>query len=138
MKLRLAGASYAAIADKLDCSKSQAHRDVKDALDEIKREPAQQVLDMELQRLDQMLLGLYKPSVSGDVKAVLATLRIMDRRARYLGLDKVTPTDSAEEARQALAALHAAILARADEIDPDPTFGQAEQDSDSDDGEEGS
>ncbi|WP_306358678.1 MULTISPECIES: hypothetical protein [unclassified Nocardia] len=123
LKLRLAGASYRAIAEKLEISSSQAHRDVTEALAELKREPAQAVLDLELHRLDQMLLGLFKEAVSGNIKAVLAALRIMDRRARYLGLDNAAPPDTSVEARAALDEMHQAILAMAGQaaVDGEPS-----------------
>ncbi|MBF6332388.1 sporulation transcriptional regulator SpoIIID [Nocardia transvalensis] len=117
----MAGATIRAIADKLGVSKTTAHRDVAEALAEIKREPAQAVLDMELHRLDAMLLGLYPTAVRGDVKAVLAALKIMDRRAKYLGLDNTSPADTGHEARHALDSLHAAIVSAAEQITDTPT-----------------
>jgi hypothetical protein len=132
LKLRLAGASYQAICDKLDISRTQAFRDVTDAIAEFKREPAQAVLDMELHRLDQMLLGLWRDAITGDIKAVGTALRIMDRRARYLGLDQAPPPDTSLEARQALDALQAAILAAANTLDPDLSYGKTMPDDDED------
>jgi len=126
LKLRLAGATYAVIAEKLDIGRTQAYRDVTEALAEIKREPAQAVLDMELHRLDQMLLGLWRPAVSGNTKAVGMALQIMARRARYLRLDEGSPPDTSLEARTALDELHKAILAAADAINPDLNYGRTE------------
>jgi hypothetical protein len=125
LKLRLAGATYTAIAEKLGCSRTVAYRDVADALAELKREPAQAVLDMEMHRLDQMLLGLWRDAVSGNTKAVSAALRIMDRRARYLGLDQAPPPDTSLEARVALDELQKAIVEAAEKINPDLGYGSA-------------
>lgn len=126
LNLRLAGANYRAIADKLGVSLTTAYHDVTDALKEMKREPSQAVLDMELHRLDQMLLGLWRQAVAGNVKAVGSCLRIMDRRARYLGLDAAPPPDTSLEAREALDDLQKAIVAAANKIDPNLAYGLPE------------
>jgi hypothetical protein len=87
---------------------------------------------MELHRLDQMLLGLWRDAVSGNVKAVGTALRIMDRRARYLGLDTAPPPDTSTEARAALDNLQQAIAEAAARLDPDAVFGRPAPDRDRD------
>lgn len=88
LKLRTAGASYDTIAERLNYADgSNARRDIQAALKDVIREPAQEVLTLELSRLDQMLLGLYRKAIGGDVAAVDRVIRIMDRRAAYLGID---------------------------------------------------
>jgi len=47
---------------------------------------------MELERLDRMQLGLYEKAIKGHEGAVDRILRIMNRRASYLGLD-IAPRD---------------------------------------------
>lgn len=69
----------------------QAVRTVlKDALAEIQaeqRELATEVLQLELQRLD-LLLKVHMPkALEGDLDSFDRVIRIMDRRAKYLGLD---------------------------------------------------
>lgn len=94
LELRKAGATYEQIAAELGIrSKRAAWGIVQTALAEITREPAQAVLDLELSRLDAMLLGLWPTARKGNHGAVDRVLRIMDRRARYLGLD-ATPDSS--------------------------------------------
>lgn len=100
-----------AIAAQLDVSKSTAQRLVAEAIAEIKREPAQQVVDMELQRLDVMLLGVWKGAATGDTKAIAAALKIMERRAKYQGLDLTVEPDNSGESREALDELMSAIRA---------------------------
>lgn len=90
LKLRLAGASFALIARNLDRSVGGVHKACMRALErQIKEisEDADAVLALELQRLDSMLLGAWPKAVAGDLSAVDRVLRIMKRRARYLGLD---------------------------------------------------
>jgi hypothetical protein len=88
LELRKAGATYQAIADQLGYrSVSGAHKAVTAALKATLREPADQLRELELTRLDAMLLPLWRRVQSGDEKAVDRALRIMERRARLLGLD---------------------------------------------------
>ena len=51
------------------------------------REPADEVRDLEVARLDAMLLPLWRRVQQGDERAVDRALKIMERRARLLGLD---------------------------------------------------
>lgn len=89
LELRKAGATYAQIAEKLGYSdpKSAWHA-VMRALDRLPREDAEKVRRLELSRLDTIALRLWRKIVEeGDIQAVNAYLRVMERRARYLGLD---------------------------------------------------
>lgn len=90
LKLRLAGASFRAIARNLECSVGAAYKACMRAIERQMKEigeDADTVLHLELQRLDSMLLGAWPKAVAGDLSAVDRVLRIMERRARYLGLD---------------------------------------------------
>ena len=87
LDLRLAGASYRQIGSQLKVSHVQAQRDVHHMLQEVAGEPAEKVRHAELARLDRLLLAHWPAAVSGDQKATAMVLQIMDRRARYLGLD---------------------------------------------------
>ncbi len=89
LDLRVAGASYEQIAAALKLAdKSNARRDILEAIAEITREPAEEVLALELARLDAMFMGLWPEARKGDTHAVRAAIRVMDRRAKYLGLDE--------------------------------------------------
>lgn len=89
LELRKAGASHDQIADQLKlANRSVSWKLFKAALHEVIREPAQDVLALELDRLDALLLGCWQNAKSGDPHAIDRALRIMDRRAKYLGLDK--------------------------------------------------
>lgn len=108
LELRLQGLTYSAIAEELrgtpgvskTYNHSMAHTDVKDGLKVLREEMAElaaEVLDMELQRLDVMLSGVWEAAANGDAAGVSTALRIMDRRARYLGLDKAPTPEGATE-----------------------------------------
>jgi hypothetical protein len=91
LELRKAGATYQQIADKLGISLSGAGVCVSRAMDALRlevKEAAQQVLELELDRLDHMLLGLWDKARRGDTAAIDRVLKIQERRAKYLGLDQ--------------------------------------------------
>ena len=46
------------------------------------------VIDLELQRLDAMMAGIWNDAVSGKAHAIDRVLKIMERRAKLLNLDK--------------------------------------------------
>jgi hypothetical protein len=88
LDLRTTGYTYQQIAVKLKVSVTRAHEMVVQGMTEIVKEPAQAALDLELKRLDTMLAAIMSDASTGDQNAMNMVLRIMDRRARYLGLDK--------------------------------------------------
>lgn len=99
LELRMAGVSYATIAEQLGYSDmSGAHRAVGRALKRTLQEPADKLRELEAERLDKLLLGLW-PSRT-NLGVVDRILRIMERRAKLLGLDaptKVAQTDPTGE-----------------------------------------
>lgn len=116
LELRKAGASLEQIAEKLKFAhRSNARRAIQAAIKDIYEEPAKEVLSLELARLDAMLLGLYQKAKSGDVAAVDRVLRIMDRRAQYLGLDspKETSVEVKSDSRERIFARLQALTAAA-------------------------
>ncbi len=88
LALRRGGASYDAIARELGTDKSVVSRLIKREIDAIPREEAQDVRAMELQRLDTMFRAIWEKAAKGDGYAQDRALRIMKRRAEYLGLDE--------------------------------------------------
>ena len=91
LELRKAGATYQAIAEQLGYAHAKgAYKAVTSALKLTLREPADELRELEVARLDAMLLPLWRRVQSGDEKAVDRVLRIMERRARLLGLDAPT------------------------------------------------
>lgn len=88
LELRKAGATYDQIKTQMGyATRASAARDCFAAIRAIIAEPAEEVRQLELQRLDALLLGVWKKAKDGDPAAVDRVLRIMDRRAAYLGLD---------------------------------------------------
>jgi hypothetical protein len=86
LRLRQKGYSFADMAAYFDVNVSTAHDWVRKGMAGIIEEPARAVLQMELSRLDIMQSGVYEHAAGGDIPAIDAMLRIMQMRARYLGL----------------------------------------------------
>ena len=90
VQLRLSGATYANIATAVGyAGASGARYAVEVGLKMAIIEPAQEVLAMELHRLDQLLVGLWPAATNNDHPSIDRVLKIMDRRAKYLGLDQI-------------------------------------------------
>lgn len=87
--------SFSQIAEALGLKSAQAaHYAVNAALTRIIREPAEQVLQLELERLDGMFSKPYQAACNGDLMAVNSCLGIMARKAKLLGLDAPSKVDN--------------------------------------------
>lgn len=82
------GMKFDDIANELGYNSKQAAFDaVSRELKAITREPAEEVLRLDLERLDRMWGIHYLNAQAGDAQALASCMRIMERRARLLGLD---------------------------------------------------
>ena len=96
LDLRKKGFTYTQIAAELKCARSTACRYVLSELEYLAdqcREEAGQVRDLELQRLDELYLVAWKAIADGSETAIDRCLRIMERRAKLLGLDAAEKVD---------------------------------------------
>jgi hypothetical protein len=90
MKLRIEGLSFEEIGAQMGVSTQRAFKIIKDELALLNRkraETAEECIRLELSRLDDMLKPLWAKCKAGDIGAQAAVLRLMDRRAKLLGLD---------------------------------------------------
>ena len=88
LELRMEGMKFDDIATELGYNSKQAAFDaVSRELKAITREPAEEVLRLDLERLDRMWGIHYLNAQAGDAMALSSCMRIMERRARLLGLD---------------------------------------------------
>jgi hypothetical protein len=88
VELRRTGASYDAIAGQLGyANRSGAWKAVQQALKRSVRESGDAVRQLENDRLDRLLLSLWKRALEGDLEALDRVLKIMKRRAELNGLD---------------------------------------------------
>jgi len=97
LELRKRGLNYTQIGKKLGCNRSTACRYVLSELENLAdkcREEAVHVRDLELQRLDDLYLIAYRAIIDGnDLAGIDRCLRIMERRAKLLGLDPPAKVD---------------------------------------------
>ena len=68
-------------------TRASVHKAIVTALRESLREPANELRELELQRLDRLLERLQVGIDDGQTKDILAALRISERRSQLLGLD---------------------------------------------------
>lgn len=108
LELRIAGASLPEIAREVGYAGAPgAFKAIDTAIARQQHQAAETVRKLELSRLDRMLLSLWptiidpKVPPAERVRVVDAIIRIMDRRAKYLGLDAPIKIDVAEQIRQA-------------------------------------
>jgi len=88
LELRKAGVTFEGIASSLGyAGPSGAFKAVMSALDKTLQEPAEGLRSIEWLRLEQMQRAIWPEAMSGDLAAMDRLVRIMERRARLLGLD---------------------------------------------------
>lgn len=93
LELRIAGATYRQIAAQLGVSEKAAYYDVQDELgrlDPVITGKAERLRELENARLDRLHVALAAGIKAGQPGAVLATVRVMERRAKLNGLDAPT------------------------------------------------
>lgn len=97
LELRKRGMNYTQIGEKLGCARNTACRYVLSELENLAdkcREEAVHVRDLELHRLDELYLIAYHAISDGnDLAGIDRCLRIMERRAKLLGLDAAQKVD---------------------------------------------
>jgi hypothetical protein len=88
LEYRKMGATYEQIAEQVGYKSPQAaHEAIKSALKRIVAEPGEDVLKLELSRLDAMFMPHYQRATQGDHASTVRCLEIMTRRAKMLGID---------------------------------------------------
>jgi hypothetical protein len=101
LDLRIAGATYRQIGAQLGVSESTAYLDVQEELgrlDTVATKKAERLRDLEARRLDVLTVALAPGIRAGEPRAIVAAVRVMERRARLFGLDapqKITGPDGA-------------------------------------------
>jgi hypothetical protein len=88
IELRRAGATWQVVAERVGyASASGAYQAYQRIAGRLIRPKLEEYRDMELDRLDRLQMGVWTKALNGDTRAVDSVLRIIDRRARLLGLD---------------------------------------------------
>lgn len=104
-KLRQAGQDYRTIAAALGISRQTAFCDVRKCLQEIRedhKEEREELVGIEVERLDRMLAVAMKTALAGDLGAMDRVLKIGQQRCDLLGLwaEKEKPDESKEQPLQ--------------------------------------
>jgi transcriptional regulator len=90
LQLRKQGLAYSEIAEKLSMTPMGVSHALKRGLDRMMKaycEDAEVIRNVELERLDEMLVKHFEFAKKGDPKSAEIVLKIMERRSKYLGLD---------------------------------------------------
>jgi hypothetical protein len=88
LALHKAGVGYQSIANRLGyAGPSGAYKAVEAALHKTLQEPAEELRQLELERLDRMHEAVWPRAIAGHLPSIDRVLRCMARRARLLGLD---------------------------------------------------
>lgn len=88
LEMRLAGITFELIAKQVGFASAGAcYNAYKRALIRTLQEPADAVREAELARLDRLMQGVWTQALRGENRSVESVLKIMDRRAKLLGLD---------------------------------------------------
>lgn len=88
--LRVAGASYRAIATNLGCNEATAFRDVQVVLQRIRKatdETGEEYLTLEVERIERAMVALADNVQKGHLGAIDRWLSLCESRRRLLGLD---------------------------------------------------
>jgi hypothetical protein len=90
MKLRIDGLTFEQIGQRMGFSGVRAYHIVKAELERMNQkrtETAAQMARLELTRLDHMFQAIWAKARKGDLAAQAQALKIMERRAKIMGLD---------------------------------------------------
>jgi hypothetical protein len=88
LELRRAGLTWQRIAEEVGyADHTGAYAAYKRALKRTQQQPADELRFAELDRIDRLQLALWPKAMKGDNASVNTIVRLMERRARLLGLD---------------------------------------------------
>lgn len=98
LDLRLAGMTYAAIAESLDYADPSGPRKAVDGLlRKVEHEGVADLRQVEGHRLDRLQRAVWVNAVGGNLDAIKTVLSIMDRRAKLFGLNAPVALRVSEE-----------------------------------------
>lgn len=88
LELRRAGLTWQRIAEEVGyADHTGAYAAYKRAIKRTQQQPADELREQELDRIDRLQLALWPKAMKGDNASVNTIVRLMERRARLLGLD---------------------------------------------------
>jgi len=88
LELRRAGLTWQRIAEETGyADHTGAYAAYKRAIKRTMQQPADELREAELDRIDRLQLALWPKAMKGDNASINTIIRLMERRARLLGLD---------------------------------------------------
>jgi hypothetical protein len=88
LELRRAGLTWQRIAEEVGyADHTGAYAAYKRAIKRTMQQPADELREAELDRIDRLQLALWPKAMKGDNASINTIVRLMERRARLLGLD---------------------------------------------------
>lgn len=112
LTLRNAGMTFTAIADKLQISTLQVRRDIRIALRDVIREPAEDMIARQRSVLFDLQRQAYPAALQGDNESRNFIIKLLEHEARLFGLYAparvaigVSDTEFAEQAAELIASL---------------------------------
>jgi hypothetical protein len=94
LELRKAGYDLTYIANEMQCTPGNVSRQISKALEAVVDKVAIDVVNLELARLDNLFIKAYERATSENKAfsrdGIDACVRLMERRAKLLGIDKPT------------------------------------------------
>ena len=88
LELRRAGLTWQRIAEQVGyADHTGAYAAYKRAIKRTQQQPADELREAEIDRLDRLQLAVWPKAMNGDNTSITTILRIMERRAKLLGLD---------------------------------------------------
>lgn len=125
LELRRAGLTWQRIAEETGyADHTGAYAAYKRAIKRTLQQPADELRQQELDRLDRLQLAAWQNAMKGDVRSIMTIVKLMERRAKLTGLDMpikieqdITTWDGDESIDRAVKDL-AALLTRNNEVRP--------------------
>ena len=88
LELRRAGLTWQSIAEETGyADHTGAYAAYKRAIKRTMQQPADELREQELDRIDRLQLAAWPNAMKGDTKSIMTIVKLMERRARLLGLD---------------------------------------------------
>lgn len=88
LELRRVGLTWTRIAEEVGyADHTGAYAAYKRAIKRTMQQPADELREQELDRIDRLQVAVWPAAMKGDTRAVLTIVRLMERRAKLTGLD---------------------------------------------------
>jgi hypothetical protein len=88
LELRRVGLTWQRIADEVGyADHTGAYAAYKRAIKRTMQQPADELREQELDRIDRLQVAIWPNAMKGDTRAILTIIRLMERRAKLTGLD---------------------------------------------------